>query len=74
MEEPVAGTPDVPNTDVVRSGDKRAGVMVGTVGGISGTAGALLLTTVQDMSVGPGGFLYAATPGRGIWRTPLSSL
>jgi hypothetical protein len=62
------------------------GVMVGTlnttgdvtgwarVGGNSGTAGALPITTVFDLSVGPDGFLYAATHGRGIWRTPVSSL
>jgi hypothetical protein len=62
------------------------GVMVGTlntsgdvtgwkrVGGTSGTAGALPLTTVFDILVGPDGFLYAATHGRGIWKTPLSAL
>ena len=62
------------------------GVMVGTldgsgnvtawkrVGGVSGTGGALPLTTVFDLSVGPDGNLYAATHGRGIWRTPLSAL
>jgi hypothetical protein len=44
------------------------------VGGNSGTAGALPLTTVFDLSVGPDGFLYAATHGRGIWRTPVSTL
>ena len=62
------------------------GVLVGTidgagdvgswkrVGGQSGTAGALPLTTVFDLTVGPDGFLYAATHGRGIWKTPLSGL
>jgi hypothetical protein len=62
------------------------GVMVGTVdasgdvsgwkrvGGQSGTAGALPLTTVFDLNIAPDGFLYAATHGRGIWRTPLSGL
>ena len=62
------------------------GVMVGTlnsagdvtswarVGANSGTAGALPITTVFDLSVGPDGFLYAATHGRGIWKTPLSTL
>jgi hypothetical protein len=62
------------------------GVMVGTldaagdvtgwarVGGNSGTGGALPITTVFDLSVGPDGFLYAATHGRGIWKTPLSTL
>ncbi|HET6165669.1 MAG TPA: hypothetical protein VFE07_02475 [Marmoricola sp.] len=44
------------------------------VGGNSGTAGALPLTTVMDLTVGPDGFLYAATHGRGIWKTALSSL
>jgi hypothetical protein len=86
-----AGTPDVPFTDIVRSGSKLVvstdyGVLVGTigrtgdvsgwkrVGGVSGTAGALPLTTVFDLSVAPDGSLYAATHGRGIWRVPLSSL
>jgi hypothetical protein len=62
------------------------GVMVGTlnasgdvtswnrVGGNSGAAGALPLTTVFDITVGPDGYLYAATHGRGIWKTPVSSL
>jgi hypothetical protein len=62
------------------------GVMVGTVdaagnvggwkriGGVSGTPGALPLTTVFDLNVGPDGFLYAATHGRGIWKTPLATL
>jgi hypothetical protein len=44
------------------------------IGGASGTAGALPLTTVFDLTVGVDGNLYAATHGRGIWRTPLSSL
>ena len=44
------------------------------VGGTSGTAGALPLTTVFDIHVGPDGYLYAATHGRGIWKTPLSGL
>ena len=62
------------------------GVMVGTIdsagnvsgwkriGGVSGTAGALPLTTVFDLTVGADGYLYAATHGRGIWKTPLSLL
>lgn len=62
------------------------GVMVGTlntggdvtgwkrVGGIPGSTGSLPLTTVFDLTVGPDGNLYAATHGRGIWRTPVSSL
>jgi hypothetical protein len=44
------------------------------VGAQSGTPGALPLTTVFDLSVGPDDYLYAATHGRGIWRTPLSGL
>jgi hypothetical protein len=62
------------------------GVLVGTidgsgnvsgwkrVGGVSGTAGALPLTTVFDISVAPDGYLYAGTHGRGIWKVALSSL
>ncbi|PWU50602.1 glycosyl hydrolase [Micromonospora globispora] len=62
------------------------GVMVGTIdsagavsdwkriGGVSGTTGALPLTTVFDLTVGADGYLYAATHGRGIWKTPLSLL
>jgi hypothetical protein len=83
-----AGTPDVPFTDVLRSGSKLYagtdyGVLVGTldangdvtawnrVGGQSGTPGALPLTTVFDLHIGPDGFLYAATHGRGIWKIQL---
>jgi len=83
-----AGTPDVPFTDVVRSGNKLYvgtdyGVLVGTldssgdatgwkrVGTNSGTPGALPLTTVFDLLIGPDGFLYAATHGRGIWKIQL---
>jgi hypothetical protein len=36
--------------------------------------GALPLTTVFDITVGPDGYLYAATHGRGIWKTPVNSL
>jgi hypothetical protein len=62
------------------------GVMVGTldtagnvtgwkrIGGVAGAAGALPLTTVFDITIGPDGFLYAATHGRGIWKTPLTTL
>jgi hypothetical protein len=62
------------------------GVMVGAVdsagnvtgwkriGGVSGTSGALPLTTVFDISIGPDSNLYAATHGRGIWKVPLGSL
>ncbi|WP_457112091.1 hypothetical protein [Marmoricola sp. URHA0025 HA25] len=44
------------------------------IGGQSGTPSALPLTTVYDISVGPDGYLYAATHGRGIWRTALGGL
>jgi hypothetical protein len=44
------------------------------VGGQSGTEEALPLTTVFDLNVAPDGYLYAATHGRGIWRTPLDQL
>jgi hypothetical protein len=62
------------------------GVMVGTlnsagdvtgwarVGATGSGAGALPLTTVYDISVGPDGYLYAATHGRGLWRTPVAGL
>jgi hypothetical protein len=32
------------------------------------------MSTVFDISVGPDGFLYAATHARGIWKTALSTL
>ena len=44
------------------------------VGGVSGTAGALPLSTVFDLNVAPDGSLYAATHGRGIWKVALTSL
>lgn len=79
--------PDVPATDVLRVGDKLVvgtdyGVIVRDVAGgdwkrvgpTPGTDGSLPLTTVFDIHVGPDGFLYAATHGRGIWKTPVSSL
>jgi hypothetical protein len=59
------------------------GVLVGTldangdvtawnrVGGQSGSPTALPLTTVFDLHIGPDGFLYAATHGRGIWKIHL---
>jgi hypothetical protein len=62
------------------------GVMVGTVdgngdvsgwkrvGATSGNGGALPLTTVFDLNIAPDGYLYAATHGRGIWRTSLDDL
>lgn len=44
------------------------------VGGVSGVAGALPLTTVFDITVAPDGYLYAGTHGRGIWKVALGSL
>jgi hypothetical protein len=50
------------------------------VGGKSGEdTGALPLTTVMDLTVGPEEtdgkqYLYAATHGRGIWKTPVGDL
>jgi hypothetical protein len=45
------------------------------VGATGGGAGAPPLTTVcDDISVGPDGYLYAATHGRGLWRTPIAWL
>jgi hypothetical protein len=44
------------------------------VGGNAGAAGALPLTAVFDLHVSRDGNLYAATHGRGIWRTRLSRL
>jgi hypothetical protein len=44
------------------------------VGANAGGAGALPLTSVYDLHVGVDGNLYAATHGRGIWRTRLSRL
>jgi hypothetical protein len=35
---------------------------------------ALPLTAVFDLHVAPDGYLYAATHGRGVWRTPLRRL
>jgi hypothetical protein len=29
---------------------------------------------VFDLHAGPDGYLYAATHGRGIWKTPISAL
>lgn len=39
------------------------------IGGQSGSAGALPMTTVMDLTYGPDHNLYAATHGRGIWKT-----
>lgn len=45
------------------------------VGANSGTSGsALPLTAVWDLHVAGDGYLYAATHGRGIWKTRLSGL
>ena len=80
--------PDVPATDIERVGNVLVvgtdyGVLVsgldgGTwkrVGASPGTTGsALPLTSVYDLHVGPDGFLYAGTHGRGIWRTSISGL
>jgi len=80
--------PNVPATDVLRVGNALVvgtdyGVIVsgldgGTwrrVGASPGSsAAALPLTTVYDLHAGPDGYLYAATHGRGIWRTSLSGL
>ncbi|MCW2567759.1 MAG: hypothetical protein JWN54_1856 [Mycobacterium sp.] len=44
------------------------------VGANAGRGGALPLTAVFDLHVGIDGNLYAATHGRGIWRTRLSGL
>jgi hypothetical protein len=41
---------------------------------IAGTGVSLPLTTVFDLHVSGDGFLYAATHGRGIWRTPIALL
>jgi hypothetical protein len=35
---------------------------------------ALPLTSVFDLHIGPDGYLYAATHGRGVWRTPVRTL
>jgi hypothetical protein len=45
------------------------------VGANPGTGStALPLTAVFDLHVAPDGYLYAATHGRGVWRTPLRGL
>jgi hypothetical protein len=45
------------------------------VGANSGRSGiALPLTAVYDLHVSRDGHLYAATHGRGIWKTPLRTL
>lgn len=44
------------------------------VGAAPGQTGALPLTAVFDIHVSDDGFLYAATHGRGIWKTGLSLL
>jgi hypothetical protein len=80
--------PDVPATDVLRVGDRLVvgtdyGVIVSGLNGGTWTrvgaspgssAAALPLTTVYDLTLGPDGYLYAATHGRGIWRTLATTL
>ena len=81
--------PDVPATDIERVGNLLVvgtdyGVLVSTsldggtwkrVGGVPGSgSSALPLTSVYDLDVGPDGFLYAGTHGRGIWKTSISDL
>ena len=80
--------PDVPATDVLRVGDRLVvgtdyGVIVSGLNGGTWTrvgaspgssAAALPLTTVYDLTLGPDGYLYAATHGRAsggrIWPPP----
>jgi sugar lactone lactonase YvrE len=50
-----------------------AGVFTATEGQGSSTVWTVLGTglpnvSVNDLTVGPGGYIYAATHGRGIWR------
>jgi hypothetical protein len=79
--------PDVPATDVLRIGDKLVvgtdyGVIEADVNPTTNAVGSwrrvggssLPLTTVFDLHQGVDGYLYAATHGRGIWRTPISAL
>jgi len=44
------------------------------VGPNAGASGSIPLTSAFDIHIGTDGYLYAATHGRGIWRTPLSAL
>ncbi len=41
------------------------------VGANAGRPGSIPLTAAFDLHVGADGYLYAATHGRGIWKTPL---
>jgi hypothetical protein len=79
--------PDVPATDVLRIGNKLVvgtdyGVIEADVDPTTNAVGSwrrvggssLPLTTVFDLHQGADGNLYAATHGRGIWRTPISAL
>ena len=72
----VAGTRLVVSTDLgVLVADRRAGpdtIRWRRVGPLPGaTPVSLPLTTAFDIHVSRDGFLYAATHGRGIWKTPL---
>ena len=79
--------PEVPATDVLRIGNKLVvgtdyGVIEADVNPTTNAVGSwrrvggssLPLTTVFDLHQGADGNLYAATHGRGIWRTPISAL
>ena len=72
----VVGNKLVVSTDLgVLVADKRATPAIirwRRVGPAPGaTPFSLPLTTAFDLHVSANGFLYAATHGRGIWRTPL---
>jgi hypothetical protein len=70
--------PDIPSDALVLSGGKLAlatdnGVYTAAAGRGAGTAWSVLGhglpdTSVNDLTVGPGGYIYAATHGRGVWR------
>ena len=75
----VVGNKLVVSTDLgVLVADRRASadsIRWRRVGANSGTSGsALPLTAAWDLHVGADGYLYTATHGRGIWRTPLWKL
>jgi hypothetical protein len=74
----VSGRKLVVGTDlgvlVADKGSSPSSIRWRRVGGSPGEGRALPLTTVFDLHVGVDGNLYAATHGRGIWRTPLSTL
>ena len=70
--------PDIPGDAIVLSGGKLAfgtdqGVFTALAGQGAGTTWSRLGTgmpnaVVDDLTVGPNGFIYAATHGRGVWR------